>query len=165
MSTTRAGARAAVAAFFAPPAVVGLNRVYTSFPKSSNLPSNTYTGNTGALSGAVGIVHIVRSTESRIAIGGAHGGIKRTIYDVELQILMRSSQRLAEDSMNDFDAVLDATVSRLRSDRILGTDGLTVWQAGEQMLDVESAEPRITQSVTEIWSAIKFDLSQFQANT
>ncbi len=159
MALNRAGARAAVAAWFAPGAVPGLCWVYTAFPRSipvanytSDMPANT-------LSGAVGIVHLVTSAEVRRSIGGAHGGKKHTTYDCELQIVGRSTQKLGEDAMADFDAVIDGAVTRLRADRTLASGD--VFQAGEAYINVESAEPDFKLGLTWTWSAIKFDLSQF----
>jgi len=163
MAMTRAAARAAVAAWFAPPNVLGLNRVYPSFPKL--IPTNIYFAGTvpGTRSGAIGIVHIVNKHEVRHAMGGAHSGVKRVDYEVELQILMLSSRKVAELATDDLDAVVDAVETRLRADRTLGSPN--VWQAGEKQVDVDYIEPRLTEQWIENWCAVRFELTQFLMGT
>lgn len=162
MASNRQGARAAVAAWFAPPAVTGLNSVFPSFPKPASLNDLAYfagVDQTTVFSGAVGIVHIVNSKRLRKAMGGAHSGWKRIDYDIELQLLMKSTQQTAEAAMADFDALIDAVIARIEADRTFGS--ADVWQAGEAYLETESAEPHLTPTLTEEWSAVRFDLVQW----
>lgn len=157
---SRATVRGAVAAFFAPPAVAGLNTLYTAPPKRIPGPAFREGQPAGTPSGAVGVVHIVSETEERIAIGGEHSGKKWVHYTVELQVFQHSIHQHSEDAMADFDAVIDAVKTRLRSDRRLD-DWPVIFEAGERSLVGVYGEPRVVQDgSTEIWGAVQFEVSE-----
>ncbi|MHB8671095.1 MAG: hypothetical protein ACYDAD_11175 [Acidimicrobiales bacterium] len=119
----RATVRAAIAAFFAPPAVPVLNTVYNAQPKLVN-GQDFYAGTTGANSGAVGWPFLTSQEEERIAVGG----VKEVIHDARLVVVFRSERGTAQAAMTDYDALVDACVARLRSDHTLGSQ---VFQSGE----------------------------------
>lgn len=159
---SRASVRAAVANWFAAPAILGLNKVSTSQPKLA-YPSEAFFGPNDP-SGAVGFVFIEREEEMRRALGGPHGGTKELIYEVGLVIEFRSTHPLAEDAMDDYDSIIDLIKVRLRSDRTLGGQ---VFSAGEgnvlngRDIEVLSDLPQIMDDTTHIWSAVRFHVLDF----
>ena len=157
---SRATVRAAVAEFFAPPAVPGLNKVFTAMPKRVEGTWFRYGQPAGTLSGMVAVVHIESEDEERIAIGGEHGGKKWVHYTVALDLYSHSVHRHAEDAMNDFDAVVDGVKDRLRSDRRLN-DWPVIFEAGERQLSGEYGEPVVNaDGSTEIWGRVRFEVSE-----
>ena len=163
MASTRAAARAAIAAWFAPPNVVGLNTIFPSFPL--RIADAAYFAGTvpGTQSGAVAVVHIIRETETRVAMGGPTSGVKRADFECSLQVMMHSTLQTAEGATDDLDAVVNAIKVRLRADRTFGS--VDVWQAGEHNLVVDYNEPRMTEKWIENWVVIGFELSQFLMGT
>lgn len=157
---SRTTVRNAVADFFAPPAVSGLNSVYTSFPK--RIPGTDFRAGqaAGTESGAVGVVNIVSEREERIAIGGPTSGKKWVHYTVELQIYCHSIERKAEDAMAFFDTVIDGVKDRLRSDRWLD-DYPIIFEAGERELSGYYGEPKVlNDGASEVWGAVRFEVSE-----
>lgn len=157
---SRASVRSDVAAFFAPPAVPGLNTIYTSFPK--RIPGQDFRAGqpSGTKSGAVGVVHITGEVEERIAIGGATSGKKWVHYTVELQVFCHSIETHAETAMAFFDTVIDGVKAHLRSDRWLN-DYPTVFEAGERELAGYYGEPQVlADGASEIWGGVRFEVSE-----
>lgn len=158
---SRATIRNAVVQYFTPPAVTGLNALYTSFPK--RIPGQDFRKGqpSGTWSGAVGVVVIVGETEERIAIGGATSGKKWVHYRVRLEVFHHSIHTHSEDAMADFDAVIDAIKAKLRADRYLASAPTVVFEAGEKYLDGDYGEPRTLQDgSTETWGSIEFEVSE-----
>lgn len=124
----RKGVRTAVANFFAPPNVAGLNSVYSGEPRL--VTSNAYFA--GQKSGAVGWPYIESQKDRRIAFTGGPqpggGQAKLIIYEVAFSYRFLSYQAKAEDALDDNDNGIDALTARIRSDR---TFGGTLWQVGE----------------------------------
>jgi hypothetical protein len=157
---SRATVRAAVTAFFQPPAVSGLNKCYSSFPKRIPGPDFRAGQAAGTKSGAVGVTNIVSETEERIAIGGATSGKKWVHYTVELQIFCHSIETHAEDAMDFFDDVIDGVKAHLRSDRWL-SDYPVIFEAGERELVGVYGEPRVlNDGASEVWGAVRFEVSE-----
>lgn len=157
---SRATVRAAVQAYFEPPAVTGLNKLFSALPKRIEGTWFRYGKPAGTLSGCVGVVHIVGESEERIAIGGEHSGKKWVHYEVQLQVFQHSLQRHAEDAMNDFDTVMDNIKALLRADRRLD-DYPVIFEAGEKYLEGEYGEPKVlADGSTEIWGAVRFEVSE-----
>ena len=157
---SRATVRNAVAQFFQPPAVTGLNSVYTSFPK--RIPGQDFRKGqpAGTMSGAVGVVHIISEREERIAIGGAQSGKKWVHYTVELQIYCHSIETHAETAMTFFDSVIDGVKAHLRSDRWLN-DYPIIFEAGERELSGYYGDPKVlNDGASEIWGAVRFEVSE-----
>lgn len=157
---SRATVRSAVQTFFAPPAVSGLNEVYTSFPK--RIPGGDFRKGqaSGTKSGAVGVVHIISEREERIAIGGPTSGKKWVHYTVELQVYCHSIETHAETAMAFFDSVIDGIKDHLRSDRWLN-DYPVIFEAGERELAGYYGEPRVlNDGASEVWGAVRFEVSE-----
>jgi len=157
---SRATIRAAVAGFFAPTAVVGLNAVYTSFPK--RIPGGQFRLGqpAGTKSGSVAVVNIVSEREERIAIGGATSGKKWVHYTIELQVYCHSIETHSEAAMDFFDTVIDGVKTRLRSDRWLNNYPV-IFEAGERELNGYYGEPKtLADGATEIWGGISFEVSE-----
>lgn len=157
---SRATIRSAVATFFQPPAVTGLNTVYTAMPK--RVPGSAFRAGqpSGTKSGSVGFVHLVSEREERIAIGGATSGKKWVHYTVELQVMCHSIETHAETAMDFFDSVIDGVKAHLRSDRWLN-DYPIIFEAGERELVGVYGEPKVlNDGASEIWGAVGFEVSE-----
>ena len=139
-----------------------LNQIFTSFPKRINFQANSPAGE---ITRAAAVVFIRGEDESRIAVGGASSGWKRIDYDVQFQIFTHSVAQYAQDAMTDFDAIIDAVKDKLRAGghRLGKTDGEVIWQAAEDSIRVDYAEPMTNDGgVTEIWAAIEFTVTQMK---
>lgn len=157
---SRATVRSAVVNYFAPPRVMGLNKVFSAQPKRIEGNWFRYGQPAGTPSGAVGIVHIISENEERIAIGGETSGKKWVHYEVEMQLFQHSIRQHSEDAMADFDALVDNFKEALRADRRL-EDYPVVFEAGEKSLVGEYGEPRVlNDGSTEIWGAVRFEVSE-----
>lgn len=157
---SRATVRSAVATYFAPPTVPGLNKVFTAMPKRIEGTWFRYGQPAGTWSGAVAVVHIESEDEERIAIGGEHSGKKWVHYSVALDIYSHSVQRHSEDAMADFDTVIDGVKAALRADRRLN-DYPVIFEAGERLLAGEYGEPVVNaDGSTEIWGRVRFEVSE-----
>jgi len=157
---SRASIRAAVAQFFTPTAVTGMNTIYTSVPK--RVPGGAFRAGqpAGTKSGAVGMVYIVSEREERIAIGGPTSGKKWVHYTVELQVYCHSIEPHAEAAMDFFDTVIDGVKAHLRSDRWLN-DYPVIFEAGERELVGYYGEPKIlNDGASEIWGGVRFEVSE-----
>ena len=157
---SRQTVRSSIMEFFQPPAVPGLNKLYSSHPKRIT-GSDFHAGRpSGELTGAVAVVGILSENEERIALGGEHSGKKWVHYSVELQVLLNSREQHSEDAMTVFDEVIDAVKERLRSNRRLDNFPV-IFEAGEKSLDGEYGEPRLLEDgSTEIWGSVRFEVSE-----
>ena len=155
----RKAVRATLAQFIAPPAVDGINQVFTSFPKRIDFQVNALPSQ---LSRCAAVIHIESENENRLAIGGAHSGIKRIDYAVAIQLFHHSMERNSEDAMNDLDNVIDNLKTVLRSDHQFGdTTGTLVWQGGEPIIQVAYGEPLSNDGTsTETWASVRFTVTQ-----
>lgn len=155
---SRATVRTAVQAFLAPPNIVGLNTVYRARPKLTQ--GTDYHMSDGPGFGALGIIHIPKSIEERIALGGPTSGKKQVIYMIALEVLFQSVLPKAEDGYDAHDQLVDAIITRIRSDRTFGTAGTPIWQAGEGVagIDVDLAEPKLTPQALSLDAVIRFDV-------
>lgn len=159
---SRSEVRTKVATWIADAAIPNLNQVFTSHPKRINFEQNA---TAGQLTRAAGLVFIAGETEQRIAVGGASNGWKRIDYDVQFQVYTHSMRSLAQDAMNDFDAIIDAIKVRVRSGghRLGESDGTIIWQVGEgvKQISVIYGEPKTNDGgATEIWAAVEFEVTQ-----
>ena len=155
----RVGVRATLASFLTTPQISTLNQVFTSFPKRINFQTNSIAGQ---LSRAAAVVFIQSENETRLAIGGATNGWKRVDYSIVLQVFHHSLQRNAEDSMADFDTLIDNIKTRLRSDHNFGdTTGTLVWQGAEPIINATYGEPStVAEGATETYAEIQFDVTE-----
>lgn len=145
--------------FIQPPAVDGINQVFTSFPKRINFQENALAGEKNR---CAAVIFIESETESRIAVGGAFNGWKRVDYTVVIQLFHHSLEREAEDAMANFDIMVDNLKEKLRSDHNFGDpSGVFVWQGAEPAIDTVYGEP-ISQrgTSTETWASIRFTVTQ-----
>lgn len=162
-----ADVRAAVYAYFAPPAVDILNTLYKAEPIYA--PGTAWQLDSGVGFGAMGYLHISDESEARAAFGGATGGIKSITYNVALVLLYRyvitsNNTDDGPDSWTDgLDTLIDNVKARLRADRTLGTgDSGVVWQAGEGNntsepdIKVTRDLPKLTPNKVEAWQVVEF---------
>ena len=155
----RVGVRATLASFLTTPQITTLNQVFTSFPKRINFQVNS---TAGQLSRAAVVVFIQAENETRLAIGGATSGWKRVDYSIVLQVFHHSLQRNAEDSMSDFDTLIDNIKTRLRSNHNFGdATGTLVWQGAEPVINATYGEPStVAEGATETYAEIQFDVTE-----
>jgi hypothetical protein len=164
---SRATVRAGIAAYLAPPAVTGINTVYTSYPKIIPAAAFFASSAIGAGGGAALVVHIVASPEMRKTSPAVAGGWKRVDHEVELNLFHRwvaPSQTVGGDAMIDamanFDAVIDALKVKIRADP---TCGGALWQWGQE-IDGRFGDPDLTANGVETWGALTLTASEwFQA--
>lgn len=155
----RTGVRATLATFLATPPITSLNQVFTSFPKTINFETGA---TAGQMSRAVAVIFISADNETRLAVGGATSGWKRVDYSIVIQIFHHSLQRSAEDSMSDFDTLVDAIKTRLRSDHNFGdpTSSL-VWQGAEPVISGTYGIPETkAQGATETFAELQFLITE-----
>jgi hypothetical protein len=155
----RKAVRTILAEFIAPPAVDGINQVFTSFPKRIDFNVNALPGQANR---CAAVIHIESENENRLAIGGAHSGIKRIDYSVAIQLFHHSLERNSEDAMNDLDNVIDNLKTVLRSDHQFGdSTGTLIWQGAEPVISASYGEPMSNDgSSTETWAIVRFDVTQ-----
>ena len=139
--------------------ISGLNQIFTSFPKRINYQVNSQAVQ---LSRAAAVVFIQSEREKRIAVGGATNGWKQVDYTVVLQLFHHSMQRNAEDSMADFDTLVDNIKTTLRADHRFGdTSGTLVWQGAEPAIDTLYGEPVTSDNgATETFAEMRFDVTE-----
>lgn len=123
---SRRTVRAGLTAYLQPPAVAGLGNVFSTARQPAT--DSDLMGGLVGKSVAAGYLHIGNQREKRVALGGAHGGWKRRVYEVHIVIVFRSDEPLADDVVGAHDDLLDALITRLEADR---TWGGCVWQGGE----------------------------------
>ena len=159
MSVGRKQVRSTLAGFIAPPAIDGINQVFTSFPKRIDFQVNSLPSQVNR---CIAVIFIESETESRIAVGGAHSGWKRIDYTVVIQLFHHSLERLAEDAMDNLDAIIDDLKDKLRSDHRFGdTSGTLVWQGAEPVIDVSYGEPLSQKGNSiETWASVRFTVTQ-----
>jgi hypothetical protein len=159
----RTQVRQTLASFIAPPAISGINQVFTTMPKRINFQENALPSQ---LNRCVAVIFIESEAESRIANGGVNSGWKRIDYTVVIQLFHHSLERYAEDAMADLDNTIDDLKELLRDGQHrLGDDsGVMVWQAAEPDIDATYGEP-LSQNGTSIetWASIRFTVTQMIA--
>jgi hypothetical protein len=155
----RTGVRATLFNFLTFQPIENLNQVFISFPKRIDFSVNSLPGQQ---SRAAAVIFIAAEKESRIAIGGATNGIKRVDYTVLLQIYMHSFVRNSEDAMADFDVLIDAIKTRLRSDHRFGDEnGTLVWQGAEPAINARYGEPSTSEEgLTETYAEVEFEVTE-----
>ena len=121
----RAAVRTAVTEWLDTAAIPMLGTVLRSRPKLIN-PA-LLEPSLGQASGSVIVVHLIHDVEIRTAVGGAKSGEKFNKHDITLEILFQSKQPDALVAQDDFDALIDGIMGRLRQDRTLGAPGV-IWQ-------------------------------------
>jgi hypothetical protein len=156
---TRTQVRSQLTTFLQGGTYTSVNQIFSSFPKRIQFQVNAQAGQK---SRAAVVVFIEDEVETRLALGGAHSGVKRIDYSVAVQLFHHSMENNAEDAMTNFDVCIDELKARLRSDHQFGdTTGLLVFQGAEPAIDVIYGEPVSNDGgATETWAAIRFQVSQ-----
>lgn len=141
------------------PAVAGLGVVRRAWPKRDNHQDFFNDMAPGARTGCQMIVWISRHREFRAALGGEHSGMKRVIYEVELNCYLRSRSPHAEDAQDDVYALREAIVEYMRADRTLGG---ACFQAGEYVegantgIQTDYGQPDTKAELTKSFMLINF---------
>jgi hypothetical protein len=156
----RADARAALVSWLENADIVGLDRVYPTYP----LRWDFLTHGSGDHRCQVS-VDFEADGELRIAIGGEHSGKKRIDYLVCLDIFHRSTNPDTAVGMNNFDRILDELKERLRADRRLSADESVIWQAGEGgygiQTEFEKPDHNVGGEPTELRARMRFEITQW----
>ena len=168
---SREGIRKQVATFLAPPVVAGLNAMLAAKPRDLGGVDFT-SGKPGETHGAIGVVAIEHQTEQAEAMDGAGGG-RLTRYTVAVQLFHRSVEPKAELAMDQFDAVVDLALNRLRSDPSLGLGQPAASEAGlisgaYEGLEVEYGEPELGTEDggwIDTWAVVRFPVLEWNQVT
>lgn len=163
----RATVRAALQSFLT--GITGITTLYKDAPWEM-------TGDnwqTATIPGTPGFLHLDHSTESRIAMGGEHGGFKEVDYTVSLvllyQYLIPSDLGGANKDVwvDNLDALLDNVVNKIRSDRAFGTNGSVIFEAGNQDQGIQISQdlPHWDQGGGKVrnWVRVEFKVTEIVA--
>jgi hypothetical protein len=136
---SRQSVRAAIAGWFAPPVVPGLNTVLLAEPRKITDAEYFAKQPAGAASGMVAYPYIESQHENQIALTGNDPTGKLIAYHVGLVLRFTSNRKLMEEAQDDFDDTVEAIVERLRSDKRMGG---ALWQVGlgegaDSSIDIE----------------------------
>ena len=168
---SRAAVRAEVASWFATPAIQGLQTVFRAAP--TYIDGEDWAPIQGDFWGATGYVHIHEHSESRIALGGATGGIKQVTYAMALVLLFRwvipdGASSTSFDGRPDgwadaFDSLVDNVTARIRQDRTFNASlptGGSIFQAGEGRNDLKITTdlPKIDDGQVVVWTSFDFEV-------
>ena len=127
----------AVVNWLGAPNVLGLVQVLDAAPWF--LDGHAWELDAGLGWGGIGLIHLLHEDEHRIAMGGAHGGLKQVTYHVGLQTIFKyvipngwDPTQQATGYRQSLNQLLDGIRTRLRQDRTLGTStgGVTVGEDG-----------------------------------
>lgn len=153
--------RAAVSSYFEGAAIPGLNKVYGAPPYWAD--GGDWTLGLSQGSAAVGAVHIVEESESRITVP-IRTGQKMVEYKLGLMLFYQwtvpsgALAKVGADEWSDpLDVIIDGCKALLRADPNLGVPA-TVWQAGQDPNDIRILRDiprRMTGSVLS-WNVIEF---------
>lgn len=163
MAKTQAGRtqlRQILTNYLTPPAIDGINQVFSSMPKRINFQENALPSQ---INRCAAVIFIESESESRIAIGGADNGWKRIDYSVTIQLFHHSLERNAEDAMADLDSTVDNLKQYLRSNghRFGDESGEFIWQGAEPAIDASYGEPLSQKGNSiETWASIRFIVTQ-----
>jgi hypothetical protein len=147
-----------------PLAQYGVGVVRRAWAKRDDHADYVHGQQPGARTGCQIVVFIPRHNERRIAVGGAHNGMKQITYEVTLNCFIRSRTPHAEDAQDDVYALRDALVEHMRLDRTLGG---AVFQAGEHVdggldgIDFRYGQPETKAEVTRSFLEITFAAIEF----
>jgi hypothetical protein len=137
----------------------GVGVVRRAWAKDDNLADYFLGQAAGARTGCMVIPWIPRSTETRFAVAGEHGGMKNVVYEVQLACYIRSRTPYAEDAQDDVYALRDALVEHLRADRTLAG---AVFEAGEHVdggngsIDFDYGQPETKAELTKSFLLMTF---------
>lgn len=162
--------RNTVATFIQPPNVAGIAEVFTAKPRAVDQDDYRFGFPKGTQSGAICYPFIGTEREQRLELVGSNALGKIVVYDVELALRFHSSQKRSEDAQDDYDDMVDALKTRIRSDSYLGDTTQTIWFSSEgdlgSSVDLEH-RCTIPQHVGTagggtlvIWGSLKFRVCQ-----
>ncbi|NUR01368.1 MAG: hypothetical protein HOY79_34035 [Streptomyces sp.] len=142
----------------------GVGVVRRAWPKRDDHADYFNGQEPGARTGCQMVVQIPRHSESRVAVGGEHGGMKRLVYEFKLNCFIRSLCPHAEDAQDDVYALRDAILEHMRADRTLGG---AVFQAGEHVgggmdgIDTVYGQSEMKNELTKSFLEITFAAIEF----
>ena len=170
--------RDAIQAFLAPPNIPGLATVYRGLPvslKGEDWPIGQDTG-----WGAGSYIQLNDMRETRVALGGEHGGMKKRVYECALVVFFRwqytdhGPYNQTDGWTTALDGLTDAILERMRGDRTFGCDDLgPVWQGGEGDGDgsddlrfvADGAQVDEDSGQVVVWAAVEFTVVEMLTAT
>jgi hypothetical protein len=170
---TRAEVRGAIEAFFNARigqggTIPAIGQVF-GFPEKIMTESDMFQDfEPGMNEGAFLFIHLMHSSETRIALGGPTSGQKWIDYECTLTTVFRSMAQKSSDAGIANESMIDAIVAAIRSDREAGAAG-TIFQWGEGTrtggvdIEVESFYPQslhASQGATQILTTFKVKVAQ-----
>lgn len=164
--------RAAVVAYFKTATIPGLSTIYKEYPWRM-LQTSFNLGLQGGF-GAVGVVHLIDSTESRNTFGGLVGtapqGQKIVDHNIGLvlpyQYLVPSTlpAGTVEDAwIAPLDSIIDGVKSWIRQDPTMGTGaGGAIFQAGQMNggIKITRDPAQLNEGIITVWNAVEFSLQE-----
>jgi hypothetical protein len=155
--------RQAIAAYFAPPVVDGLSRVFTAPPRRVSGTDYFTAVGAGTQTGAVAFPFIEAEDEELIALTGTSSAKKRILYQAALRVEFASDQAKAEAAMDDHDDIIDAIKALLRADATMQAGGV-IFQAGlgdtmgAKDIHVVSGMPKPIRKTGRliVWTTVRF---------
>lgn len=151
---SRTTVRAAVAAYFQPPAVPGLLTMRLS--KRRNWNAADFQATPPLRSAAAGYVYIAGITERRGALGK-----KFLTYEAAVVYEFRSWAPEADDATADFDIIADAIKARVRLDPHLGVAPEVIFNSGAALLEDASDDTIYMPREQRTLAAVRFDVSEW----
>lgn len=147
-----------------PLAEFGVGVVRRGWARDDNRADYFLSQAAGGRTGCQIVVYIPRSYETRVALGGEHGGMKRVSYEIQLACYIRSNTEHVEDAQDDAYALRDALVAWMHQDRTLGG---AVFQAGEYIdgapggIELEYAQPEVKTGLTKQFLLLSFGAIEY----
>lgn len=164
-----ASVRQGVASFLTQPPLPGLMAVHRAMP--TIIPGTDYGAGGGWAFGAIGLVHIARSYDT-VKAGGTPGHLERAVnYTVDFIMSAAQTNGDAVTGTDNWDALIEATKVRLRSNPSLGTAGNPepilfaavgngIPGSNAQDIIVDTDLPRQNKGSIYFWTKIQFSVSE-----
>lgn len=169
--------RTAVFSWFDTASIPGLQKVYRDVPWY--IDGNDWVLTDDAWWGAIGMVHLEDSKETRITLGAASGGSKMVDHTVafvvryQYEIPANLPDGQEEDAwVTQLDVIIDGVKDRIRSSPTLGTSigneffpgpdtypGGTVWQAGQDPDDIRVTRDMPVFDDGRVWTWTRVDFT------
>lgn len=173
----RAIVRAAVSNYFTNAGIPFVGMVYSARPIVINENDYERTMSAGTIefiesgngSGAVMVVNIPDDKRVRKTLTGRGAVDDTNVHTIVLEIFFGSTGGEGISAQSDHDQLIDAVVTAIRSDPLLGTGGKPIWSAGEFDFGVvvEQAEPYTGSDGTTVFipSTIRFQAWEWIAGS
>ena len=145
--------------------VSGLGAVRRGFPKEPDQADYFLNQPVGTATGSMMVVQCPSGQERRVAMAGLTNGLKEARHRVQLHIFVLSSAEFSEDVSDYTYALRDDIVTKMHTDRTLGTGGFEqgtgigfmVGEGGDPWIQWNSSEPVLEENYIKQYLLIEFD--------